>query len=99
MVRYDVSLEAREDLYQIWAYTVDKWSEKQADQYYAHLENCFQEIAHAPMTAGKPYDEIIPGIKARHVGRHMVFYTVQDNGRVLIVRILHERMDYWPKNR
>ena len=94
MANYDVSLAAKEDLYQIWAYTVDNWSEKQADLYYANLENCFQEIACTPMTAGKPYDEIIPGIRARHVGRHMVFYTVQEDGRVLIVRILHERMDY-----
>ncbi len=94
MEKYDVSLEAAEDLYRIWAYTVDNWSEEQADHYYASLVACFELISRSPAMSGKPYVEIIPGLRARHVGHHMVFFILQDNGRVLIVRILHERMDY-----
>ena len=52
------------------------------------------EVADAPERIGKPYDEILPGLRAYHVRRHMLFYTVQANGKVLIVRILHEIMDY-----
>ena len=94
MARYDITKEATEDLYKIWAYTVDTWSEEQADTYYSLLEAGMNEVADAPERIGKPYDEILPGLKAYHVRRHILFYTIQANGRVLIARILHEKMDY-----
>ena len=94
MAKYDITKEATEDLYRIWAYTVDTWSEEQADSYYTLLEAGMDEVACAPNRTGNPYDEIYPGLRAHHVRRHIVFYIQQDNGRVLIVRILHERMDY-----
>lgn len=94
MAKYDITKEATEDLYRIWEYTVDAWSEEQADIYYGILETAMDAVGSAPATIGKPYDEIIPGLKAYHVRRHMVFYVIQDNGRALIARILHERMDY-----
>lgn len=94
MAKYDITKEVTEDLYKIWAYTVDTWTEEQADKYYALLEAGMNEVADAPERIGKPYDEILPGLRAYHVRRHMLFYTVQANGKVLIVRILHEKMDY-----
>ena len=94
MAKYDITKEATEDLYKIWAYTVDTWSEEQADKYYALLEAGMNELAGAPQRIGKQFDEIYPGLRAYHVRRHLLFYTIQTNGRPLIVRILHERMDY-----
>ena len=94
MVRYDLSLEATEDLYNIWEYTVNTWSEQQADNYYTLLEHSFTEIAENPEHCGKPYNKIYPGLRALHVSHHMVFFVIQPNGKVLIVRILHEQMDY-----
>ena len=94
MANYDITKEATEDLYKIWAYTVDTWSEEQADKYYAILEQSFSEIAEDPANHGKAFDEIHPGLRALHVRRHMVFFVVQANGKVLIVRVLHGRMDY-----
>ncbi|MBO6168375.1 MAG: type II toxin-antitoxin system RelE/ParE family toxin [Bacteroidales bacterium] len=94
MAKYDITKEAAEDLYRIWEYTVDTWSEKQADTYYTLLEAGMNEVADAPERIGKHYDEIYPGLRAYHVRRHMLFYILQDSGRVLIVRILHEKMDY-----
>ena len=94
MAKYDITPKATDDLYHIWEYTADTWSEKQADAYYNILCAAMDEIAAAPQTTGRPYDEIIPGIRACHVRKHMVFFIVQANGRALIVRILYERMDY-----
>ena len=94
MAKYDITKEATEDLYKIWAYTVDTWSEEQADTYYSLLEAGMNELANAPERIGKPYDEILPGLRAYHVRRHLLFYTIQANGRALIARILHEKMDY-----
>ena len=53
------------------------------------------DIAVSPGTIGKSYDEIVPGLRAYHVRRHMIFYIIQENGRALIARVLHERMDYY----
>ena len=94
MAKYDITKEATEDLYRIWEYTVNTWSEQQADTYYALLESGMNEAAEAPERIGKPYDDIYPGLRAYHVRRHMLFYILQENGRVLIVRILHEKMDF-----
>ena len=97
MAIFDITSEAKEDLYMIWDYTTDTWSEHQADRYYSILVSSFNKIAADPHTTGKPFDEILPGLRAYHVRRHMVFYVIQNNGRVLIVRVLHEKMDY-PKH-
>ncbi len=94
MAKYDITKEAAEDLYRIWEYTVDTWSEQQADTYYTLLVSGMNEVSDAPERIGKPYDEIYPGLRAYHVRRHMLFYIPQDTGRALIVRILHEKMDY-----
>lgn len=94
MAKYDISRQATEDLYAIWEYTYDTWSENQADKYYSVLEAAMEEIGSAPLNTGKPYDEILPGLRAYHIRKHLVFYIIQKNGRAFIVRILHERMDF-----
>ena len=48
MAKYDISRQALEDLYKIWEYTVDTWSETQADKYYKLLENAMDEIGTNP---------------------------------------------------
>ena len=63
MAKYDISKQALEDLYKIWEYTVDTWSETQADKYYKLLENAMNEIGTSPQETGKPYDEIMTGLK------------------------------------
>lgn len=97
MAKYKLTNKAVEDLTGIWEYTVEKWSEKQADKYYEMLlENC-QEIANDP-NVGKNYAGIkneLFGVKAN---RHIIFYRKSINEEPIeITRILHVRMDL--KNR
>ena len=94
MAKYDISKQALEDLYKIWEYTVDTWSETQADKYYELLADALDKISTDPQKTGKTYDEIFTGLKGYHVKKHKVFYIIQENGRAFIVRILHENMDY-----
>lgn len=52
MSKYKLTNKAVEDLTNIWNYSFDKWSEKQADNYYEMLlENC-QNIAEDPKIRG-----------------------------------------------
>lgn len=94
MTNYDLTPEAAEDLYKIWEYTVDTWSETQADKYYTQLIAAFKEISSHPDTTGKQYNLIYPGLRGYHAGKHIVFFVKERCGRLLIVRILHEKMDY-----
>lgn len=91
------SNKAVEDLTDIWNYTVETWSEAQADKYYTLLINTCRQIADSPRLPGKEYSEIMAGLFGYRTGKHIVFYRQVSECAVEIVRILHERMDL--KNR
>lgn len=94
MANYDLTLEAQKDLHDIWEYTFNNWSEAQADKYYRVLLSSFEQIAANPSRLGINYDTILFDLRAYHTQKHMIFYTIQPCLRVLIIRILHERMDF-----
>ena len=98
MAKYRLTKEAAEDIYKIWSYTVDTWSEKQAEKYYSRLLAAFDRIAARPLLCGKSYDIIFQGLRGEHEGRHIVFYYVEGSEGVLIVRVLHEKMDFQRHN-
>ena len=96
MAKFNLTKKAVEDLNDIWNYTVDKWSEQQADKYYAQLKEICQEIADNP-SVGKNYDGIAKDLFGYKANRHVIFYRVLKDKPVEITRILHGRMDL--KNR
>lgn len=92
MARFKLTNKAVEDLENIWNYTFDRWSEKQADKYYNTLIESCKEIANYPRL-GKSYDGITANILGVKVYRHIVFYRPLNESYVEIIRILHQRMD------
>ena len=48
MSKYELTNKAVEDLTGIWEYTIEKWSEQQADRYYNLLLDSCQDIADNP---------------------------------------------------
>jgi len=96
MAKYKLTNKAVDDLTNIWNYTLEKWSEKQADKYYNMLVDNFNEIEQNPRL-GKNYSEIIDNILGLRVGRHIIFYRRILDNEIEITRILHEQMDL--KNR
>lgn len=96
MAKYLLSNKAVEDISKIWDYTYETWSENQADKYYELLIETRKEIAKSP-TIGKNYDNIEKSILGFSVGKHIIFYQEVKPREILVVRILHERMDL--KNR
>ncbi len=92
MGRYTLSNKAVGDLGDIWNFTCDRWSEKQADKYYRDLLVAFQELADNP-GSGRNYDEIRTSLKGVRAGRHIVFFQALNELEIEIIRILHERMD------
>jgi toxin ParE1/3/4 len=80
----------------IWEYTIDEWSEQQADRYYNLLLDSSQDIANNP-ELGKNYAEITNDLFGLKTSRHIIFYRKRINQPIEITRILHDRMDL--KNR
>ena len=92
MAKFKLTNNAVKDLSDIWYYTVEAWSESQADKYYKLLLNAFSTIAKKPQI-GKVYEEIYPELKGKRTSKHIIFYRVMDDQSIEITRILHERMD------
>lgn len=96
MAKVTLRQEAIDDLNNIWTYTFEKWSEKQADKYYATLEFACTQIGEIP-ELGKEYKGINNNLLGLRTGKHIIFYQVINEQEIEIIRILHERMDL--KNR
>ena len=90
-VRY--SNKAVEDLSSIWEYTFTKWSENQADEYYAMLISACNRLLYPSVISNRSYEEISEGLLGVKAGHHLIFYTILENDDVMIIRILHDRMD------
>lgn len=82
---------AEQDLEEIWVYTFERWSVTQADVYHHDLIDAFNAL-----TAGRRQARKFPGIDSRYLccasGSHNIFFR-DEKTRIVIVRILHNRMD------
>ncbi|MBL7690724.1 MAG: type II toxin-antitoxin system RelE/ParE family toxin [Flavipsychrobacter sp.] len=91
MAKYFLSNKAVSDLSDIWGYTYETWSERQADKYYSLLLNTCKELAKHP-DMGKRYESVFPDLRGCRINQHIVFYLVREDG-IFVVRILHGGMD------
>ena len=91
MAKFQLSNKAIADLDSIWLYTLETWSEDQADLYYHEMIKACQDIANHPTNLDKEYKEVMAGLFGRHIHKHYIFYILVED-EVEIVRILHEKM-------
>ncbi len=91
MTNWYLSPKAEDDLKDIWISTAERWSERQADAYIADLSAAFDRLAVFPNSA-RDASEIMAGYRALPVGGHTAYF-VSDRRGILIVRVLHQRMD------
>jgi len=92
MAKVVLRQEAIHDLKDIWEYTFDEWSEKQADQYYVTLKIACDVIGEDPK-CGKAYWSIKKNLFGLKCRKHIIFYQLVSEAEVEVIRILHERMD------
>jgi len=91
MPKFKISAKALDDLKSIGRYTSRKWGKTQRNKYLEMIDGSFQTISHQP-ELGMTCNDIKPGYKKYHVGRHLIFYR-QKSDYVEIIRILHDSMD------
>ena len=92
MAKYFLSNQAVKDLADIWIYTLEEWSEDQADKYYQYLLDSCQEVAANPNLA-KQYEEVTDGLLGIRANRHIIFFRILSKSEIEVLRILHGMMD------
>ncbi|GJE55039.1 MULTISPECIES: type II toxin-antitoxin system RelE/ParE family toxin [Methylobacterium] len=89
---FTLSPRARADLDGIWDYTAEHWNADQADRYIRQLAEAFGNIADGSIP-GRAANDIRKGYFKVPVGSHVVFYRHAAAGDVVVIRVLHQRMD------
>jgi len=91
-----ISSEAFLDLEKIWLYTLEKWSKEQADRYYKLIIDEF-EFLRSNYNTEKSAEQIRSGYRVSFVKSHLVFYKIENQQKLEIIRILHQsvNIDDW----
>lgn len=92
-MNYKITTEAKDDLENIWLYTLKKWSLEQADRYLNLIMDEIDYIAANP-NSGKDFSYVRKGYLKTRVKSHFIFYKINPmQSEVEIIRILHQQMD------
>jgi toxin ParE1/3/4 len=91
MAEFRLSPAAESDLDGIFDYTVHNWGLDQAKRYTDDIRDACQRLADAPHRAQR-CDHIRTGYRRRTAGKHIIYFKQTPYG-IVIVRILHHKMD------
>jgi toxin ParE1/3/4 len=84
--------KARRDIEGIWDYSIERFGFEKAEAYLRALQRAAETIAEDPRR-GLACDNIRRGYRKLTVGSHVLFFQASES-RTVIVRILHQRMDF-----
>ena len=91
-MRLELTEIARADLKSIRRYSQRAWGTERTDRYMQALRDTMKGLV-GGTTVTRPRDDIRPDLRMAVSGRHCVFLEA-DHSRVLVLRVLHERMDH-----
>ena len=90
-LNYELSKVAEKDLEEIWIYTFETWSNKQADKYINAIIQKIQLICKNP-EIGRQLINIKPDHRMLKINFHLIIYKFEAN-KIKIDRVLHQRME------
>jgi toxin ParE1/3/4 len=92
MSLYQISDAAAEDWQSIVNYTLTQHGEAQTRKYMTALEESIEEMA---LGGGiyKNLDDLYQGMRSKHCEHHYIFGLMRADAPMLVVAILHERMN------
>jgi toxin ParE1/3/4 len=91
MAKFSFTNRALDDLIEIWDYTVEQWSENQAEKYYNLIMASCMDLANNPQL-GKSYNIISQNLLGYKCGEHIIFYKEIVKNEIEIARVLHGMM-------
>ena len=89
--KINITPRARADLYNIWEYTVENWSEKQANKYISSIHDRLNNLSETPFI-GKQRKDIASGYYSFPCLEHLIFYLIQEDS-IDIIGVPHQQMD------
>lgn len=93
MANYKLSNAANADLDAILTYGILNHGERRADTYYEGLVQQFESLVRNPHLYPER-TEISPPVRVCPFGVHVIIYTLEDTGTVLIIRVRHGHEDW-----
>jgi len=86
-----LTVDAEQDIEDIYYYTITNFGEQQAEYYYSGLSDHFIYIAEN-LTIGRDFSFVKKKLLRSNFESHAIYYRQEGDG-ILILRILHQRMD------
>jgi toxin ParE1/3/4 len=83
--------EAQRDLADVLLYTVQRRGEDQQDRYATALDQGLALLAENP-AIGRPHPELFRSCRSYRVREHILYYVLGDEA-IVVIRVLHSRMD------
>jgi toxin ParE1/3/4 len=90
--RLELTEIARADLKSIRRYSTRTWGQDQTSRYIGAIRDTLKAIVRGTVVA-RNRDDLRPGLQVATCSRHCIFFGT-DQTRILIVRVLHDKMDY-----
>ncbi len=92
MKTFELTREAKKDFRQIAIFTEKQWGREQRYLYAKQFDDAFHFLAKTPLV-GKKCNYIKAGYRKFPQGSHIIFYRENDENKIIIIRILHKKMD------
>lgn len=99
MAKLRIARRAWADIDDVTTYTQERFGVSKRLEYEDLIEEALRAIAEDP-SRGSPRSSARPGTLAYHIGqpgrraRHVLFYRVEAEGIVEVIRFLHDSMDF-----
>jgi toxin ParE1/3/4 len=90
--RLELTEIARADLKSIRRYSIRTWGQDRTSQYMTAIRDTLKRLVPGTVLT-RNRDDLRSGLRMATSGRHCIFFEA-DESRVLVVRVLHDRMDY-----
>ena len=84
---------ARADIKEIGRYTQKRWGIEQRDRYLNAFDQVMTSLRDCHRL-DRARDDIKPGLLSRSCQKHVIFFTRDANGRVVVLRILGQSMEF-----
>ena len=93
MIEFNViiSPRAKQDLKDIYAYTLQSWGDKKADSYLSNIKDSFLQLLDNPKI-GRERLDVQSDLRSINVEKHVIFYKINDSA-IHVLGVLHCRMD------
>jgi len=92
MGSFSLTNAAKADLRNIAKFTEERWGREQRKHYLKGMDDTFRRLADSS-ALGVSCEYIAPDLRKHPFQSHVIYYDIASTTEIVIVRVLHKRMD------